>query len=216
MGLLGLEWKARSTPDSLIYYEIAMPIWNPVTSSKICPTRAQTGAILEHRDGIYRRCGAAHHDQGRHNELELIAPQRLGALRQRVEVHVVDQMHAHHHDRANVNRHPFLVVAKRHRVANAIGTKHGDLTIVQPWQAGGVEPRQPFLQRPCSLGLAALAAPGAHQQHVALLRPPPRRAPRRPLPPPPPPPPAPRAAYPPPPTPPLTSTSPSSLSTSPN
>src|SRR5271156_1500879 len=95
--------------------------------SRICPsasmTRASAGIILsskklENRDRIHRRAGPAFEDQRRHGEHEFVTRMLLGLLRQRIEIRVVDQMDALHHQRADVNRQHQSLVTARHHVAH--------------------------------------------------------------------------------------------------
>src|SRR5580704_7726466 len=137
--------------------------------STICSTDFRPRFESENRDRIDRRAGPAFKDQRRHREHELIARMLLALFRERIEVRVVDQVDALHHQRADVHRQHQALVAARHHVADAVGAEHRDLALMEPRKAARIEAGQSLREIPCAFGLAMRRASGAYQQNVTLF-----------------------------------------------
>src|SRR5579859_930037 len=122
-------------------------------------------AKLKEREWIYWRRGRVLENQRRHREQEFVAPQPRAGFRQCVEVGIVNQMDAHHHQRTDVNRESELgPVWARRNIADRIATDDRHAAFVNPGEARRVESGQSFAPGvPGALDLAPLMAAGAER-----------------------------------------------------
>src|ERR1700722_4205568 len=99
----------------------------------------------ENRHRIYRRRRPALQYERKHREHELVTRAAPAGGAQRVEVGVVDKMHAHRHQHPDMDRkNQFVAITGRKHVAHSVAPQDRDSPLVEPWQATRIETRHPL------------------------------------------------------------------------
>src|SRR5207248_58519 len=107
-------------------------------------TRAGTSISTYPSEHCDRVDGAPRHaleaDRCQH-ELELPPAEPGARVGEILQLTVVDEPQAHGDDPDHVDRHAHASVSRRGRVLGDVRGEHGDLALVEPGEAGGLEPR---------------------------------------------------------------------------